>query len=237
MAHQWSQPQCKAVTGLMALTVVYMLITQELPRFWAITLATGQVLGLFLAAFSALYCIFLRRKRERVRSYGCGELCMECKQAKWKDSYHCEICDECVSGHSHHSDWLNTCIGSFNLTAYLVGTASLGVVAGLQVTAAIMLVVMMVEDRESMLRINEKYDMKDGGYLSHLILYFSVFVSISIALSCLVQIILQLGRLIVQWQTARNHALYGSKLPRHTKLQGSVYSDVKVQSYDSQSQY
>ena len=195
--------QCKAVVGLPVLVFVFLLVTLELSLPWAISLNIGQFVGLSVATFCAISCIRSQHKSHYAGEAGLGKLCTLCEQPQLPDCHHCEVCEKCVAGFSHHSEWLDTCIGSANLSLYLLGTVSLGVMACTQVTAGVAVLVLMMTDREVMLEINEKYSLEDGGYFFHLVLYFAIFISIAIALECGVNFCLQLRRFVLLWKTRR----------------------------------
>ncbi|KAM7363342.1 zinc finger DHHC-type palmitoyltransferase GABPI isoform 2-T2 [Cochliomyia hominivorax] len=49
-------------------------------------------------------------------------MCHNCRKYVSARSIHCHVCNACIMLHSHHSYWLDCCVGQFNLKVY---TASL----------------------------------------------------------------------------------------------------------------
>jgi len=91
------------------------------------------------------------------------------------------MCGICVSGYSHHSYWLNSCIGSANTLPYLLCLAGMALTAICQVSADLLLMVLMLSGHSFALHITRKYSLLDHGYLFNLLLPFSFLVSTSIA--------------------------------------------------------
>ena len=46
--------------------------------------------------------------------------CPTCKIEKTARSKHCAVCDECVAHFDHHCVWINGCITSSNLSAFIL---------------------------------------------------------------------------------------------------------------------
>ena len=174
--------QRKALVGLTVLALFVALPTAELPSLWSAILAAGQVTGLVLTAVAALKCFFTVHRDFEV-SAGPVYLCAKCQIEVSSDAWHCDICDVCVAAYSHHSHWLNCCIGATNTVPYLSCLAGLGLAAVCQTAASIALFAFMLRDRELAIRVGEKYSLRDQGYLFHLFLPFSTLVSASIAIA------------------------------------------------------
>lgn len=191
----WKGKQRRGAAGLTSLALISLLETLELPREWAVLLGVGQVVGLLLAAFAAVYCFYAQHKQTRDQQ-GCGAMCHKCKLPCFQGSFHCEICDICVPEYSHHSRWLNNCIGACNCAAYLTGLFSLGTVAGLQAAACVSLHGMMFRSKAFAMQLNEKYALRDEGYLFHLLIVFALLLSCSVGIACFINGISQINRLI-----------------------------------------
>jgi hypothetical protein len=187
----WKGKQRRGAAGLASLALVSLLETQELPQDLAVLLGVGQVVGLLLAVFAAVYCFYAQHNQTRDLQ-GCGAMCLKCKLP----SFHCEICDICVPKYSHHSRWLNNCIGTCNRAAYLTGLISLGTVAGLQAAASVSLHGMMFRSKAFAMHLNEKYSLRDEGYLFHLLIVFALLLSCSVEIACFINGIKEIYRLI-----------------------------------------
>ena len=190
----WKGKQRRATAGLACLALISLLETQELPRNWAVLLGVGQAVGLFLATFAAIYCFYAQHKQTRDQGY--GAMCRKCNLPCFQDSFHCEICNICVPAYSHHSRWLNNCIGACNYAAYLTGLLSLGTVAGLQAAVSVVLHTMMFRNKAFAMQLNEKYSLRDDGYLFHLFIVFALLLSCSVGIACFVNGIKQINRVI-----------------------------------------
>lgn len=181
---QWTLtcPHPQAAVGIPLLALQSLTITFELPTVWILTFVIGQCLGLLTSVISSLLCGSVLR---REAAYHCtyGTICPKCHEPRLADSYHCDVCCMCVDGYSHHSIWLNTCIGTANERVYLVCVAGLAVAALCQVSADVALMVLMLSDREFTLYLNDKYSLLDQGFLFRLLLPFCCFVSFSIAVA------------------------------------------------------
>lgn len=195
--------QVRAIAGLSALALSAFAATSELPQLWMVVLLSGQTAGWTLAVSCAIWCYFARHE-QRIRQRGAGALCDKCDLPSFAGSHHCETCDMCISAYSHHSEWLNTCIGSANYTAYLGGLAGLGLAAAFQTTAFIVLLVFLLQDRDTAIRINEKYSVRDHGYLFHLMMHFSLLLSAVLALVNCMNLAVRLWKIISRWWERRN---------------------------------
>ena len=173
--------QVRAIAGLVALGLTAAASAYELPSICALALACGGVAAWLIAVICAFWCYSV--KHERARHEGPGQLCPICRFPAGEDSYHCDLCGVCVAGFSHHSDWLNSCIGSANYPAYLGCVAGMGLAGGFQVATYLALFTVMVQDKGTMIRINEKYSIMDQGYFFHLVLYFALLVSTTLAVT------------------------------------------------------
>lgn len=182
MEKGWTYQQLKGVVGLGILAFFCILITGELKINWAIPLGIGQGLGLLLAGISDFYCYSTTYSASLCKS-GNGTICEKCKLPRQSDTHHCEICEACVPAYSHHSYWLNTCIGSANATTYLLCLAGLSLTALCQICATVALMVLMLNNRSFAMRVTSKYSLLDQGYLFNLLLPFSFLVSSSLAIA------------------------------------------------------
>ena len=186
-----SPQQTRGIIGITALAFWSLIATAELPASWAISLGVSQVIGLLVVGISALRCFNTSHSTTSLR-YGAGVLCTKCKRPSLAGSHHCEVCEVCVAAYSHHSDWLNNCIGVGNAGAYLGVVSGLGVLAGCQTGADIGLWVLMLSDKEFAMYIGEKYSLRDQGYLYHLLLLFSLLVSASVVIASVSNLIFQI---------------------------------------------
>jgi hypothetical protein len=146
---QCSSQQLRAQAGLTALALFVAMPTAELPETWSLVLAAGQVAGLALAGLSALKCFYTQQGGFE-GGIGLSKVCVKCKISVCADTYHCEICSLCVTGHSHHSDWLNCCIGARNAIAYLSCLTGLALAAISQIAANIALYALMFRSKNSL---------------------------------------------------------------------------------------
>lgn len=188
--------QIRAIAGLMTLALTAAASAYELPSMCEFVLIGGGAAAWSLAIICAFLCYFV--KHERARHEGPGQLCPVCNSPAEEGSYHCELCGVCVAGFSHHSEWLNSCIGRANYPAYLGCLAGMGLAGGFQVAAYLALFIVMVQDKETMIRINEKYSMMDQGYIFHLILYFTLMVSVTLAATNCTNLIIRIWRVMVR---------------------------------------
>jgi len=200
-----SAQQVRAALGITVIAVWSLIVTAELPVFWAVILGTGQGLGLAVTAVSALCCFYVVPYKV---SYQCGSgiLCEKCRLPSLPGTHHCDICDVCVPGFSHHSDWLNSCIGAGNAWVYLSVVLGLAVATVGQTAAAVGLWVLMLGNKDLAVRLGQKYALKDQGYLYHLTLVFSLLVSASLAIASLSNLALHLCRLLAQYKQNRKAA-------------------------------
>lgn len=236
--------QCRGAVGLTFLAFLSFLEVRELPQSWAVRLGVGQAAGLFLAVLSAVYCFFSSHKCVS-SPQGSGTLCLKCKLPSFVGSFHCEICDICVPGYSHHSYWLNSCIGASNSLAYLSGSLGLGTAAVLQVATGLIMYALMLGNRSFALQLSEKYALRDQGCLFHLLLLFALLVSCFIAIACTVNAVLLTCRLFAVWRDRKtlrreadqkenrgNSALrYEEKPPLPGNLQAESFDSVAESSF------
>lgn len=187
----WSPQQIRGSIGITTLALWSLITTSELPASWAISLGISQVIGLLVTGISALRCFYTSHSTTSLL-YGSGVLCTQCKRPSLAGSHHCEICEVCVAACSHHSEWLNNCIGVGNAGAYIGVVSGLGVLAGCQTGADVGLWVLMLSNKEFALYIGEKYSMRDQGYLYHLLQLFSLLVSVSVLIASVFNLILHI---------------------------------------------
>lgn len=198
----WTYQQLKGVIGLGTLAFFCMILTGELKSNWAIPLGIGQGLGLLLAGISDFYCYSTAYTAQLCKS-GNGTICEKCKLPRQSDTYHCEICCVCVYAYSHHSYWLNTCIGAANAATYLLCLAGLSLTALCQVCAEVALMVLMLSERSFAMHISSKYSLADQGYLFNLLLPFSFLVSSSVAIASCFNFGFHLCKDLCQWRLKR----------------------------------
>jgi len=168
---------------LTLLALFSLLLTAELPLPWAASLATGQTMGLVLAATMAACCYYARHSCFPYSNTGSGDLCRLCKLPKWPNSQHCPICEVCVANYSHHSEWLSSCIGAANVLPYVGCLLGMGVAAGCQAAGLTALLVFMICDKELAVRLSGKYSLRDEGYLFQLMLFFTILVTYVLTIS------------------------------------------------------
>lgn len=208
----WSPQQTRGVIGITSLALWSLIATAELPSNWAISLGISQAVGLLVVGISALRCFYTSHSTVSLR-YGTGVLCPKCKRPSAAGSHHCEVCEVCVAAYSHHSDWLNNCIGVGNSGAYLGVVSGLGVLAGCQTGAGIGLWVLMLSNKDFALYIGEKYSLRDQGYLYHLLLLFSLLVSVSVLIASVFNLLSQICRRISQ-KKAQSKSHFQATVPR-----------------------
>lgn len=190
----YTSQQVRGVAGLVALGVSAAASAYELPDIYALVLLCGGSFTWFIAFICAFRCY--NAKHDKARHEGPGKLCPVCHFAAGKDSYHCDFCGVCVAGFSHHSDWLNSCIGKANYPVYLGCLGSIGLAGGFQVAAYLGVLVAMVQDKATMIRLNEKYSMMDQGYFFHLVLYFALMVSFILAGTNCVNLTIRIWKIV-----------------------------------------
>ena len=103
---------------------------------------------------------------------GSGSICAKCDLPVLKDTFHCEVCNVCVAGYSHHSVYLNTCIGSSNRANYSACLAGLSLAAAGELSTYVVLLALMIRDKQFTIYLNDKYSVWDYGYLFHLFVFF-----------------------------------------------------------------
>lgn len=197
-----SAQQARAALGITVLAVWSLVATAELPVFWAAILGTSQGLGLAIAAVCSV-CCFYASPYQLSYQRGSGVLCEKCHLPSLSGTQHCEVCAVCVSGFSHHSDWLNCCIGTGNAGAYLGVVGGLALATASQTAAVVGLWALMLGNRDLAVRLGQKYALRDQGYLYHLLLLFFLLVSASLAIASLSNLVLHLCRLLSQWKRPR----------------------------------
>ena len=207
-----SSQQVKAQAGLTALALFIAMPTSELPDTWSLVLAAGQVVGLALAELSALKCFYTQQSGFG-GGIGIGKVCVKCDLSVCADTYHCEICSMCVAGQSHHSDWLNCCIGARNAIVYLSCLAGLALAALCQIAAVIALYAQMLSSKDFALYIGQKYSLNDQGSLFHLFLSFSLLVSASVAIACCSNFSFHLCKLLSLWRQSSREKRTGKVSP------------------------
>lgn len=147
MRETCSSQQVKALAGLTVLALFVSIPTAELPVLWSAGLAAGQVAGLIVTAAAAWKCFFTVHYGFAVDT-SLVLMCGKCKIAVCSDTRHCDICNVCVAMHSHHSYWLNCCIGRTNAIPYLCCLAGLALAALCQTAASVSLFGLMLQNRE-----------------------------------------------------------------------------------------
>ena len=197
----WSDQQTKGVAGLALLSLFAYLLTAELPFLWAILLGAGQTAGLVLAATTATCCYYTLHSSFLVP--GSGDICSLCQLPQLADSHHCPICQTCVPAYSHHSEWLSSCIGAANALSYIGCLVGLALAANCQAGSMIGLLAVMINEQEVAVRINEKYSLRDGGYLFQLTLFFSLLVSCCLVISSCLHICLHISKGAVRLRSQR----------------------------------
>lgn len=191
----------KGVTGLALLSLFSYLLAAELPFLWAILLGAGQAAGLVLAATTATCCYYTLHSSFQVP--GSGDICSLCQLPQLEDSHHCPICQTCVPAYSHHSEWLSCCIGAANAFSYVGCLVGLALAANCQAGSMICLLMVMLNEKEFAVRINEKYSLRDGGYLFQLALFFSLLVSCCLIISSCLRICLHISKTAVRLRSQR----------------------------------
>jgi len=194
--------QLKGVAGLGFLTAVAFVIAEELPQTWLISLAIGLTVGLGLAAASAAVC-FYTPHIDCGYKRGTGVLYGKCEMPALLGTYHCEVCEVCVPAHSHHSDWLNSCIGASNYSAYLLCLFSVGAIAICQLLASTVLLALIATDQDTARRIIYRYSLLDQGYLYRVSLFFHFLISVTLATTTWASFACHLSKAAFQWSEQR----------------------------------
>jgi len=198
----WSCAQVRAILGLAVLASMSTLITSELPTSSAIPLAIGQFAGWTLAIVSALRCCFTLHSEFGLISMR-NTVCEKCQMQTIAGASHCDICEVCVPAYSHHSDWLNSCIGAGNCFTYLGCLLGLGFSALCQLAAGVSLLVLSAIDKDLALRINTRYSLRDQGYLFHLLHHFSALISAVLAFSSFLGVCRHCPKAFALWKQRR----------------------------------
>lgn len=207
-----------------------LLATVDLPLLWALLLGCGQLVGLAVTITSALVCFYTNHNAHS-NSSGSGFLCEKCQLPAFLDTHHCEICDLCIPAYSHHSHWLNTCIGACNIRAYLSGLTSLAVATGCQAASGIAILALIMQDREIGLRLKQRYSLHDKGYLFALLLTAAVLVATFTTFACVCNLSYHLFRIASKWRPRRQHKI--RPIRTSSKAESSVSSIAKLHSGES----
>lgn len=231
---KWGCRQRQGLLGLSFLSAMGILAAVELPLSWGIPLGIGQGAGLLIAVVSVLYC-FYAGDNKPVRCSGSGYVCEKCELPVFDGSYHCEVCEICMPGYSHHSRWLNTCIGQRNIYAYLSGLAGLALATACQATAEMSLSVLKALDSTIALRLKQRYSLHDHGYFFNLLLISAVLVAVFISFASICSLSFHLFKAYFRWKTLRQSRVLPKPVLISQKSEASVSSAFKLrsESFDS----
>ena len=231
---KWSCRQSQAVVGLSFLSAMGMLAAVELPLPWGISLGIGQVAGVLAAIVSVLFCFYAADNQPETPS-GSGFLCEKCELPVFLDTYHCEICEICVPGYSHHSRWLNICIGQSNACAYLSGLASLALATACQSAAEISLLVLKMLDSDVARRLKQRYSLHDHCYFLNVLLISAVLVAVFVSFASLCSLGYHVFNAYFRWRTRRQKQVLSKSGPISPKSGAPICSASKFrnESFDS----
>lgn len=231
---KWGCRQSQGLAGLSFTSAMGILAAVELPLPWAIPLGSGQAAGLLVAIVSVLFCFYAAHNKQASRS-GSGVLCEKCELPVFLGTYHCEICEICVPGYSHHSHWLNTCIGQSNTRAYFSGLAGLALATACQATAGIGLLVLKMLDSDVALRVKQRYSLHDHCYSFNLLLISAVLVAVFVSFASICILSFHLFKVYFRWKTQRQRQILPNSVLISPKSAAPICSVSKFrnESFDS----
>jgi hypothetical protein len=211
-----------------------MLAAVELPLSWAIPLGSGQTAGLLAAIVSVLFCCYGGDNKPASRS-GSGFVCEKCELPGFLGTFHCEICEICVPGYSHHSHWLNTCIGQSNARAYFSCLASLALATACQATAGLSLLVLKMLDSDIALRVKKRYSLHDHCYSFHLLLISAMLVAVFVSFASVCSLSYHVFNAYFRWRTRRQRQILPKSVLISPKSGAPICSASKFrsESFDS----
>lgn len=194
--------QSKGATGISLQALLAYAIAGELSMTLCVPLRIGVTIGLGLAGISATMCFFTTHIQRRYKG-GSGILCEECQMPALLGTEHCDICEICVPAYSHHSDWLNACIGGNNYLAYLLCLMSIGEIAICQLIVSTTLLALIATDEKTALRILDRYSLYGQGYIFHTFLLFYFLISLTLAATTWASFGYHLLKAISLWKDQR----------------------------------
>lgn len=194
--------QLKGTFGISLQALLAYAIAWELPTTWCISLRIGLTIGLGLAGISATTCFYTTHIQCGYKG-GSGTLCKECQLPALLGTQHCDVCEICVPAYSHHSDWLNACIGGNNYLAYLLCLLSIGEIAVCQVLASTTLLALIATDEKTAQRVIDHYSLFDQGYVFHVFLLFYFLISLTLAVTTWASFGYHLSKAIFLWKYQR----------------------------------
>ena len=223
----WGCRQSQGIAGLGFVAGMGLIATIDLPLIWAISLGCGQIVGLLVTITSALLCFYTNHSQ--YSNTGSGFVCEKCQLPAFIDTRHCDLCNLCIPAYSHHSYWLNTCIGSCNSKAYFSGVVSLAVATGCQAASGIAIFALIVEDRALGLRLKQRYSLHDKGYFFTLLLISAVLVAVFITFACVCNLSCHISRIVPKLRTTRPICIS----PKSEVSIGSMTKQHSSDSFDS----
>jgi hypothetical protein len=109
---------------------------------------------------------------------------------------------------------------------------------GFQVAAYLALFIVMVQDKGTMIRINEKYSIMDQGYFFHLVLYFTLMVSVTLSVTNCTNLTIRIWHIIARRLERPNKPqvifpMLSPPLQPVASSEAPIYSNSVYNSFDS----